>query len=144
MFKIVLLDWCLRSSRSNNNIDPVYNLVRNLLAERREEEMTHRRESRKTPRSPYLWWWWWWWGGSDQPPPFRCWWCIERRYLGILVLITPVDGLLLRAGGCNHLLLIISPLPHQSSGKHPVLSFRPSDLPTRLFPTARLFSLPTV
>lgn len=60
-----LLHWCLRSSRSNNNIDPVYSLVRNLLAESRKAEMTHRRESRKTPRSPYLWWWW----RRSLPPP---------------------------------------------------------------------------
>ena len=117
-----LLQWCLRSSRSNNNIDPVYNLVRNLLAESREEEMTHRRESRKTPRSPYLWCWWrWWW---KWPPAtlqmLMMYW--EEISGNTLVMITPLDGLLLRAGGLQSFTPHYHPFTSPTSGKHPLLS----------------------
>ena len=89
-----LLHWCFRSSRSNNNIDPVYNLVRNLLAETREERGERREERRGwlrdrkvvKHRDLHIYDVGGGGGGSDHPPPFRCWWCIERRYLGIFTV----------------------------------------------------------
>ena len=144
-----LLHWCFRSSRSNNNIDPVYNLVRNPCwderGERRRRGWLRDRKVVKH-RDLHIYDVGGGGGGSDHPPPFRCWWCIERRYLGIFTVrwshhLTPVDGLLWGAGGGNHLLLIISPLlciiSPTSSGEHPGPQTSLCRLPgcTRCLPT---------
>ena len=59
----------------------------------------------------------------------------------VLVVITPLDGLLLRAEGCNHLLLIITPLPQSSQpAQGNILSCGPGSLRERR--TGRLLELP--